>query len=94
MAMRRGPAGLPPGDQLLGCLGAFAVRVVWRAQVAVIANGVGAVPRHSSSFDTRSSVLLLRLVWISDHGASCGQEGLADSLRHALWSVLDGSVAF
>ena len=72
--MRRVPAGLPPGDQLLGCLGALAVRVVWRAQVAVIANGVGAVPRHASSFDTRSSVLLLRLVWISGHGASYGQE--------------------
>ena len=26
--MRRGPAGLPPGDQLLGCLGALAVRDV------------------------------------------------------------------
>ena len=72
--MRRGPAGLPTGDQLLGCLVALAVRGVCRAQSLVIASGVGAVPRHARSFDTRSSVLLLRLVWISGHGASYGQE--------------------
>ena len=51
ITMRRGPTDLLPGDQRLGCLGALAVRDVWRAESAATANGVGAVPRHVSSCD-------------------------------------------
>ena len=38
-------------------------------------------------------VLSLRLVRISDHGATCGLKDLADSLVDVSWPVLDGAVA-